>query len=213
MRSVANMTENSCNASPNHGPLQTAPLLHPRNHCNCRLADLYNHNRNAPRAVNDQANSAVDALAEHNERLFDLESHWHNSVSVGETLAPSRVTTTTQALSATNTLLQQPVQQVVALSARPVAAPVAAAQAPWSGNDSSTSSSCNTPKTWCQWDMYCYRCGINLNHTTAGCNFVNMLAGKDRATKDNPLGGNIKKNHLWMKWCHPVTNKVHDVRE
>ena len=40
-----------------------------------------------------------------------------------------------------------------------------------------------------------------------------MTPGKHGATKDNPLGGNIKKNRLWMKWCHLETNKVHDVRE
>ena len=88
-----------------------------KDHYNCRLANLYNHNRNAPRAENDQAHSVVDALAEHNERLFDLESQWYDSASVGETLAPSCVTTTTQALSATDTLLQQLVQQVAAISA------------------------------------------------------------------------------------------------
>ena len=94
-------------------------------HYNRRLADLYNHNRNTLRAVQEQAHSVVDALAEHNERLFDLEFQWNDTASVGETLAPSRVTTTTQALSATVTLLQQLVQQVAALSARPVTTPVA----------------------------------------------------------------------------------------
>ena len=44
-----------------------------KEHYNRRLADLYNHNRNAPRAVHEQAHSVVDALAKHNERLFDLE--------------------------------------------------------------------------------------------------------------------------------------------
>ena len=45
-----------------------------KDHYNRRLADLYNHNCNAPRTVQEQAHSVVDALAEHNERLFDLES-------------------------------------------------------------------------------------------------------------------------------------------
>ena len=66
-----------------------------KEHYNRRLADLYNHNCNAPRAVNEQAHSVVDALAEHNERLFDLESQWNDTASVGETRAPSRVMTAT----------------------------------------------------------------------------------------------------------------------
>ena len=41
---------------------------------NCWLADLYNHDRNAPNAESNQAHSVVSALAEHNEHLFDLES-------------------------------------------------------------------------------------------------------------------------------------------
>ena len=72
---------------------------------NRRLADLYNHNCNTPRTVQEQAHSVVDALAEHNVQLFDLKSQWNDTASIGETLAPSRVTTTTQALSATDTLL------------------------------------------------------------------------------------------------------------
>mmetsp|Transcript_9750 Transcript_9750/g.21046 ORF Transcript_9750/g.21046 Transcript_9750/m.21046 type:complete len:81 (-) Transcript_9750:687-929(-) len=27
---------------------------------------------------------------------------------------------------------------------------------------------------------------------------------KDTATKDNPQGGNDRKDRLWMKWCHPA---------
>ena len=38
-----------------------------KDHYNRRLANLYNHNRNAPSTANNQAHSVVDALAEHNE--------------------------------------------------------------------------------------------------------------------------------------------------
>ena len=194
-----------------------------KDHYNHWLADLYNHNCNAPNEENNQAHSVVDALAEHKEQLFDLESQWNGSASIGETLAPSHVPTNTQALSATDTLLQQLVQQVAALSARPVqvpiAAPVAAVgpppRAPQIRTGSSATSSCNTTYTGTlrQWDKYCYRFGVNLNHDTPECTFVNMPADKHGATKDSPFGGNIKRNHLWMKWCDPVTYKVHDVRE
>ena len=44
-----------------------------KNHYKRRLADLYHHNRNAPCTMQEQAHLVVDALAEHNERLFDLE--------------------------------------------------------------------------------------------------------------------------------------------
>ena len=97
-----------------------------KDHYNCRFADLYNHDRTAPRAGHEQAQSVVDALADHNERLFDLESEWNDTASIGETLAPSRVTSTTQTLLATYILLQQLVQQVAALSTQPVTALVAA---------------------------------------------------------------------------------------
>ena len=38
-----------------------------KEHYNRRLAGLYNHNCNTPRAVQEQAHSVVGALAEHNE--------------------------------------------------------------------------------------------------------------------------------------------------
>ena len=88
-----------------------------KDHYNQQLADLYQYNHNAPRPMQEQAHSVVNALAEHNERLFDLESQWNETASVRETLAPSRLTAPTQALSATDTILQQLVQQVAALSA------------------------------------------------------------------------------------------------
>ena len=86
-------------------------------HCNCWLADLYNHNCNAPSAASNQAHSVVDALAEHNNQLFDLESQWNETASVGDTLAPSQATSNNQALSATDILLQQLAQQVTAMAA------------------------------------------------------------------------------------------------
>ena len=55
-----------------------------KEHYNLGLADLYNHNHNAPNAANNQAHSMVDALAEHNDWLYDLESHWNATASIGE---------------------------------------------------------------------------------------------------------------------------------
>ena len=101
-----------------------------KTHYDRRLTDLYNHNCNAPSAANNQAHSMVDALAEHNNRLFDLESQWNETPSIGETLAPSHVPTNNQALSATDILLQQLVQQVTAMAARKDQAPGAEARPP-----------------------------------------------------------------------------------
>ena len=45
-----------------------------KDHYNRWLADLYNPNCNAPSAANNQAHPVIDALAEHNNRLFVLET-------------------------------------------------------------------------------------------------------------------------------------------
>jgi len=66
---------------------------------------------------------------------------------------------------------------------------------------------------WRQWRSWCYTCGVNLNHSTSGCRKFLKAPGHDthtEATKDDPQGGNTTKNHLWMKWCHSITNKAQD---
>ena len=53
---------------------------------------------------------------------------------------------------------------------------------------------------------------MNLTHDSTGCK--HRAAGhKTEATKDNPLGGNEKKNHLFLEWHNPVTNGAHDINE
>ena len=66
---------------------------------------------------------------------------------------------------------------------------------------------------WRQWRSWCYTCGVNLSHNTGGCKKFLKAPGHvahPDATKDDPQGGNTTKNHLRMKWCHPVTNKAQD---
>ena len=63
---------------------------------------------------------------------------------------------------------------------------------------------------WRQWKYWCYSCGTNLSHNSNECHRTkNQLPDHDRfkatATKDNPQGGNSKKDHLWLKWCDPGT--------
>ena len=70
------------------------------------------------------------------------------------------------------------------------------------------------PRKWQQWRSWCYMCGVNLNHNSSNCKRTKR-AGHDanpEATMENPLGGNVTKNRLWMKGCHPITNIAYDTR-
>ena len=58
--------------------------------------------------------------------------------------------------------------------------------------------------TWRQWKYFCHTHGVNLNHASGDCPRPNE-GHKKEATKCSPLGGNERRNHLWMKWCDPVT--------
>ena len=68
---------------------------------------------------------------------------------------------------------------------------------------------------WRQWKYWCFSCGVNLRHNSAGHTHE---ASKKRthiasATFENQQGGNNLRDHLWKKWCHPVTHKPHDKKE
>ena len=58
--------------------------------------------------------------------------------------------------------------------------------------------------TWRQWKHFCHTHGVNLNHASGDCPRPNE-GHKNEATKCSPCGGNEKRNHLWMKWCDPVS--------
>ena len=89
-----------------------------KEHYNQRLADLYNHNCNAPTAVTNQAHSVVDTPAKQNDCLFNLESDWHNTAYVSETFPPSQAPANNHALSVTDMLLKQLIQQVATMAVR-----------------------------------------------------------------------------------------------
>ena len=65
---------------------------------------------------------------------------------------------------------------------------------------------------WRQWKYWCYTCGVNLYHNTKDHpDSKRKMDGHDthtNTTKDAPQGGNTKRNHLWLKWCEPVTFNV-----
>jgi hypothetical protein len=59
---------------------------------------------------------------------------------------------------------------------------------------------------WRQWKFWCYSHGANLRHDSPGCDHPRD-GHKMGATKDNPMGGNTKRDHLWGQWCSPVDHK------
>jgi hypothetical protein len=68
----------------------------------------------------------------------------------------------------------------------------------------------NSPaRVWKQWNKYCHTCGVHCGHDSTSC--IRKKPGhKDEATWENKMGGNTKKDHLWMKWCHPTTFQAYD---
>ena len=60
-----------------------------------------------------------------------------------------------------------------------------------------------------QWNKWCSSHGVNLHHDSGDCNHEGPNHNK-AATKDNPMGGNTKRDHLWMKWCNPGDNAICD---
>mmetsp|Transcript_10663 Transcript_10663/g.26926 ORF Transcript_10663/g.26926 Transcript_10663/m.26926 type:complete len:511 (-) Transcript_10663:418-1950(-) len=50
---------------------------------------------------------------------------------------------------------------------------------------------------WQRWDFWCYSCGVNLHHNSDGCKRPKPgHAAHIYATRENPQGGNTKKDHL-----------------
>ena len=63
---------------------------------------------------------------------------------------------------------------------------------------------------WRQWKYWCHTCGCNLHHNSDACPPKKQRPGHvASATKDNPQGGNAKKDRLWMLWCHPSGRTAH----
>jgi hypothetical protein len=62
---------------------------------------------------------------------------------------------------------------------------------------------------WDQWKYWCHTHGTNLTHNSNNCDKPRP-GHKTEATKANPMGGNTRKDQVWMKYCHPTTFKAHD---
>jgi len=71
----------------------------------------------------------------------------------------------------------------------------------------------NTPNTTDkprrQWNQWCSSCGSNFDHLSGGCPRPGPNHNK-AATKENPLGGNSRRDHLFGLWCNPVDNSICD---
>uniref|UniRef100_A0A7S4ASS5 Uncharacterized protein n=1 Tax=Pseudo-nitzschia australis TaxID=44445 RepID=A0A7S4ASS5_9STRA len=70
---------------------------------------------------------------------------------------------------------------------------------------------------WRQWKYWCYSCGTNLSHNSQDCHRTKIQLPdhqryKSIATKENPQGGNSRKDHLWLKWCDPGTYEPRDTK-
>ena len=89
------------------------------------------------------------------------------------------------------------------------------AATPTQTNNRTTPGRSDETRVWRQWNFWCWSCGTNLTHNSGECSpdRHNYRRGhKKSATKSNPDGGNVRRNHLWGKWCHPIDHKVHDNR-
>ena len=60
-----------------------------------------------------------------------------------------------------------------------------------------------------QWTGWCSTCGVVINHNSGDC-FKPGPNHNKNATKANPMGGNTKRDHLWMKWCNPGDSSICD---
>jgi len=67
---------------------------------------------------------------------------------------------------------------------------------------------------WRQWKKWCWSCGVNLSHNSEAhrSEFRKLPGHNNTATTTNPLGGNIAKDGLWMKWWSPHDKEIHDTK-
>jgi len=80
----------------------------------------------------------------------------------------------------------------------------AMAAAPTNGNNNRRES--GREKVWKQYTEWCYSCGVNLSHITKDHKGGRRSSGHNdhlNATRTDPQGGNMKKDHLWHKWNSP----------
>ena len=99
--------------------------------------------------------------------------------------------------------------------ARDVVAALAKQECFMAGGKTTKAPTRTTNKDWRQWKHYCFTCGCNLTHPTRNCTRKRKQTGHDDhldTTYDDPQGGNVDQNHLWMQWFNPVTRKAYPKR-
>ena len=64
---------------------------------------------------------------------------------------------------------------------------------------------------WRQFKLYCYLCGVNLNHGSEGCHKKKRMKSHDENVtwdKKETLRNKERRDHLWKQCCEPVTMKI-----
>jgi len=57
---------------------------------------------------------------------------------------------------------------------------------------------------WRKVDKWCWQCGANTSHNSAGCKVRDTQAhAHPNATRESPEGGNMSKEHNWGLYYHP----------
>lgn len=152
-----------------------------------------------------QMESAFSAMT-HNQRDYETPNYMASNPvpkTIGTTSADT-VTALTTAMSSPDikqlfaTLMREEISKALPQTTNEVTPPQSRGRTPRAG--------------WDQWKFWCYTHGVNLNHTSANCHKPRP-GHKQEATKDNPMGANTKRDHLWMKYCNPITFKIHDQPE
>ena len=65
-------------------------------------------------------------------------------------------------------------------------------------------------KEWVKYNCWCWTYGTNTSHNSPECN-KRAPGHKVSATKDDPMGGNVKRDHMYMKWSSP-SGTIHDTK-
>lgn len=191
----------------NEDPKQPQPQAHIVDSHGSMIADL----QGTMQSVVEDQNHVRDQYAHRVEAAYNARVH-PGPPSVVATTSTSTTTSNNSANTAAPSMSYNDVQEMIKKAIQGVTA------TPQETNNNSNRKRQNLWKgkgKWRQWRSWCYTCGVNLTRNTEGCRQF-LKAPKHKtcpdATKNNLQGGNGTRNHLWMKWCHPVTNKVHDTK-
>ena len=173
--------------------VDTKKQHHPQAHAVASHGDMIAHMQGTMQSMVEEQNELREPYAHMVETTHSSRT---GPPSVVATASPSINTSTSSnsAHTAAPTMSYNDVQEMIKKALQGVTP---------TGNNNmgSTSQQPYRPRKWRQWRSWCYTCGVNLNHNSINCKRT-KCAGHDanpEATMENPLGGNVAKNRLWMK--------------